>query len=228
MASLSIRSASSNGQEGNVPVTNTVTKPAGTLDADFLVGILASDETAGQWVGMGTTGFTEITGLRSSESATQPKFQIASKFASSEGASYPFAIPTFMSTLLWLFAIPGVPAGAQILSASYGAGTVAASVAPDIPYATHLITDPLLITAHAAVTEGTARTFTTPAGMTVRGSAPVVGSWLYGEAFSLELAGNVGSTARTSTISAAEPWRTCSLVIGIPPPSTNRGLFLPF
>lgn len=228
MASLSIRSASSNGQEGNSPATNTVTKPSGTLDADFLVGVVASDETAGQWVGMGSTGFTEITALRSSESATQPKFQIVSKFASSEGASYPFDIPTFMSTLIWLFAIPGVPNGSQILSAGYGAGTVAASVAPDITFATHGITDPLLITAHAAVTESTARTFTTPAGMTIRGSAPVVGVWLYGQGFSIELSGNVGTTARTSTISAAEPWRTCSLAIGIPPPSGNSGLLLPF
>jgi hypothetical protein len=223
-----IRSVAGTSQEGNSPATNTVTKPAGTADLDWLVAILATDESTNEWLGFGSTGFVENMALRSTEVAARPKFQIATKFASSEPANYAFSVPIFMSSMIWIFAIQGVTSGSEQISATYGVGSSTSCTAPDVPYATHGITDPLLITSHAAITEGTNRTLSTPAGMTQQIATIMDAEWMMGRAFSLGLSGNVATGARTSTISATEPWRSLSLVLGSAPgPTYKKGLFIP-
>src|SRR5688500_4759584 len=209
-----VRSFNVTGQEGNSPANNTVTKPTGTTTGDLLVAVIATDETSNTWLTY-PSGFAEpATNGKSTQTATQPKFQVATKVATgSEPASYAFPIPSFMSNIVWLFAVQGVTGTAIVVPSVVQRATTASCVAPSITYATHGATDPLLITAHAAITEYTARTFSTPSGMSTAGGA-INGAWMYGAAFSIALSGNVDSTARTSTISAAEPNTGLSLVIG--------------
>lgn len=224
-----IRAVSTKAQEGNSPATTTVTKPTGTASGDLLIAVIATDETSGQWLGH-PAGFVEITnGGRSSESATQPKFQVASKFAGgSEGASYAWTVPAFMASCIWLYAITGVTSGGVITRATIARGTTAACAAPSITYATHGGTDPLVITAHAAIVEYANDTFSTPSGMTAQG-AVVDAEWMNGAGFSIALSGNVDSAARTSTINIAEPWTALSLVIAETISATGpRRLFRPF
>lgn len=224
MATPGIRAFATGASEGT---GSTVTKPTGTTSGDLLVAIVASDETSGVWVTL-PSGFVEITnGGRSSESATQPKYQVATKVAGgSEGANYAFGVPSFMSSIVWLYAITGVTV--PITYASIGRGTVAASAAPTITYATHGGTDPLVLTAHTAVTEYTARTFSTPTSMISNGGA-LNAAWMYGAGFSIGLTGNTDSGVRTSTISAAEPWTAISVVVAETAATTpTKRLFLPF
>ena len=131
-----------------------------------------------------------------------------------------------MSSITWLFALQGCTAN-TIWKSAVARGTVAASVSPNITAATHGGTDPLVFDLVAAITEYTARTFSTPSGMTARGGA-INGAWMYGAGFSLGLSGAVDSVARTSTISAAEPWTACAVVVADPPAATyKKGLLIP-
>lgn len=224
MATPAIRAFATGASEGT---GSTVTKPTGTVSGDLLVAIVASDETTGVWVTL-PSGFAEIAnGGRSSESTTQPKYQVATKFAGgSEGANYAFGVPSFMSSAVWLYAITGVTS--LISYSTIARGTVAACIAPSITYATHGGTDPLVLTAHTAVTEYTARTFTTPTSMSTAGGA-LNAAWMYAAGFSIGLTGNTDSGARSSTISAAEPWTACSVVIAQAAAVTpTKRLFLPF
>lgn len=224
-----VRAFNVTGQEGNSPANNTVTKPTGTTSGDLLVAVIATDETSNTWLTY-PSGFAEpATNGKSTQTATQPKFQVATKVAGgSEPASYAFPIPAFMSNIVWLFAVQGVTGTAIVVPSVVQRATTASCVAPSITYATHQATDPLVITAHAAIVEYTARTFSTPSGMSTAGGA-INGAWMYGAAFSIALTGNVDSTARTSTISAAEPNTGLSLVIGSPAaPATPKGLFRQF
>lgn len=217
------------GQEGNSPSSNTVTKPSGTASGDLLVAVIATDETNNTWLTY-PSGFAEpATNGKSTQTSTQPKFQVATKVAGgSEPSSYAFPIPSFMANIVWLFAVQGVVGTPIVVPSVVARSTTATSTASDIPYATHGATDPLVITAYAAITEYTARTFTTPTGMSTAGGA-INAAWMYGAAFSIALTGNVGSSARTSTISAAEPNTALSLVIGSTPVAgPPKQLFRPF
>lgn len=219
---VAVRSFETGASEGT---GSTVTKPSGTVDGDYLLAIVASDETNNQWVGL-PSGFVEIVDSRISQSATQPKFQVATKPALSEGANYGFTVPVFMSSIVWLFAITGCTAS-TIFKSAIARGTVAGSVSPNITAATHGGIDPLVFDCVAAITEYTARTFSTPSGMTSRGGN-LNGAWMYGAGFSVGLSGAVDSVARTSTISGAEPWCACAVVAADPPAAGYvKGLLIP-
>lgn len=217
------------GQEGNTPANNTVTKPTGTVSGDLLVAVIATDETSNTWLTY-PSGFAEpATNGKSTQTATQPKFQVATKVAGgSEPASYDFPVPSFMANIVWLFAVQGVTGTAIVVPSVVARSTTATSTAPDITYATHGATDPLVITAYAAITQYTATTFSTPTSMATAGGA-INAQWMYGAGFSIALTGNVGSSARTSTIGAAFPNTALSLVIGTPAvAAAPKRLFLPF
>lgn len=231
MATPVVRAVAVSAQEGNSPASNTVTKPTGTASGDLLLAVIATDETSNTWLGL-PSGFAELAvNGRSTQTATQPKFQVAYKFAGgSEGASYAFPVPAFMANIIWLYAITGVTSGSEIVYAGTVArGSSTACAAPSIAYATHGGTDPLVITGHAAVVEYSNRTFSTPTGMTSRGGN-LDAEWMMGAGFSIGLTGAVASGSRSSTISASEPWTALSVIVaeGFVAPTAPTRMFLPF
>jgi hypothetical protein len=223
MAVATIRAVSTGASEG---AANVVTKPTGTANLDRLVAIVCSDETVGEFT-IPPAGFNLV--VASTEVAGCPKYRIFEKTAgASEPASYTWDVSVFMATFVWLYALSANQTN-LVFGANFGSGTSTACLAPSVLAATHGGTDPLVLTAHSAVTEYTARTFTTPTGMTARG-ALLNNNWMRGAGFSLAtLTGAVATADRTSTISGSEPWRSCNLAVAQAPVSAyKRKLFLPF
>ncbi|ODU05549.1 MAG: hypothetical protein ABS81_07245 [Pseudonocardia sp. SCN 72-86] len=221
MIVASIRAVAVGAQEGS---NNTVSKPTGTASGDLLVAICANDETPGQF-SSAPSGFSEIG--RTTEVTDRPKFIAFSKPAGgSEPSTYQFGVGTFMSNLVWLYAVQDLPANYSLFM-SAGVGSSNACAAPSIVTGTHGGIDPLVMTAHAAITEYTTRTFSTPSGMTARGGA-LNALWMMGAGFSIGLSGSVDTGSRSSTISASEPWRSLSLALVETPAAYKSRLFLPF
>lgn len=217
------------GQEGNTPASNTVTKPTGTASGDLLVAVIATDETSNTWLTY-PSGFAEpATNGKSTQTSTQPKFQVATKVAGgSEPANYAFPIPTFMANIVWLFAVQGVTGTPIVVPSVVARSTTATSTASSVTYATHQAANPLVVTAYASISQYTATTFTTPTSMTTAGGN-VNAAWMYGAAFSIALTGNVDSGTRTSTVNPVFPNTGLSLVIGsVATATAPKKLFLPF
>jgi hypothetical protein len=227
MVAASVRSVSTGSSEfSNV----TVNKPTGAVTGDRLVAICFRDEGHGTNAWTGAT-FTKVGELNVTGRGLCQVWERT--VVGGEVASYVYTEPTGNSTgTVHLFAIQDVDPSMVTVAAFAQSATATASIpAPSILAASYTGTDPLLLCGFDAWSEGVARTFTTttPTGMTTRGQINPTNTYIVTYAASLGLTGQVATGSRTATVSAVEPYISCSVVIPSPlVTAAPKKLFLPF
>lgn len=206
--------------------TAAPSKPTGLTTGDLMVAIQVSDK-GGDLASMTAPSGWTLLGSQEGDT-TNCHVKVWSKVATgTDAAASTFAFPdsTGADCAVGLLAITnGTFDQNQTITPVFTVNNTAAAamVAPAVTGTN----GGLLICGYAAETDGTARTFTPPSGMTERVDVtPASSPWVALEVATLALTSSGSTGTKTATCSGAEPSVTVSLVIDPPPAAAGAATF---
>lgn len=179
--------ASSIAEASNANATITINKPTGVVDGDLMIAAMCGGQSAATWTG--ATGWTEV-----ADQGATPNLRIAYKIAASEGANYTFTASANVNKAAVIVAYRNA---SYSNIGTFGTSTAqTAVVAPSISVAA----DNSVLIACFGTRNGT--TFSTPSGMTNRGSINTTVNpalYVFDRSIGAGSTGNISSTPTTGS-----------------------------